>query len=287
MEKGNKKLNKIVARIFCGLGNQMFIYATARNLSLKTGLPLFLDVTSGYTNDFYKRSYSLYYFDINAQQASDFESYSGLVGKLRRVIDRKLNPNYIVENKNLEFRAIHENMEYYYLEGFWQSPKYFEENQDIIRSEFNLVGNLSKESLSIAENIHKVNAVSLHLRSYKEVPKKFLPTVLPLNYYLQAIEKIKEKVQNPVFYCFSDDISLAKETFQSENVIFVDIPFKGEVPNELQEMWLMSQCKHHIIANSTFSWWGAWLNGRKDKMVISPDFNWNNSDIIPSDWIKI
>jgi hypothetical protein len=282
-----KKENKIVARVFGGLGNQMFIYAAARNLSLKTGLPIYLDVSSGFINDIYKRRYSLQHFNIKAAQADDFESYMGLVGKLRRIIDRKWNPKYIVENKNRCFRPIPENMENYYLEGFWQSPKYFEENQEAIRSDFSFADRLPEECISLAKNFNKVNSVSLHFRSYKEVPKRHSPNVLSSSYYLQAIERIKEKVENPVFYCFSDDISWAKKTISSDNIVFVDITFKGEVPAELQEMWLMSNCKHHIIANSTFSWWGAWLNSRQDKIVITPDLTWNNSDIIPADWIKL
>ena len=173
-----------------------------------------------------------------------------------------------------------------YFEGHWQSEKYFKSIEETIRKQFQFKqSSLNKETLQLSEEIKNTNSVSIHIRrgDYLNFPQC---AVCDIEYYRKAIDYIKGKIIEPTFFIFSDDIDWCKQNLQIKNSFFVNF---NQGNDSWQDMYLMSQCKHNIIANSTFSWWGAWLNDNPDKIVISPHQWFKNDatgDIIPDNWIK-
>ena len=180
-----------------------------------------------------------------------------------------------------------------YLNGYWQSEKYFKSAKDKLRGELSLVDKPGEASQKILEGILQCPAVSLHIRrgDYITNPSAALVHgVCSLDYYYSAIGHITAHVDNPHFFVFSDDPQWAKDNLKiSYPVQFVEAngPDRGA-----EDIWLMKSCNHHIIANSSFSWWAAWLNDRQDKIVIAPriwflDKKINTKDLIPEQWHKI
>jgi hypothetical protein len=277
-----------------------------RSLSIKLKLPLFLDTTSGFTNDFYKRDYLLNHFNISALEANPYESYVGLYGKIRRRKDIYLNNfdsirsiNYIREIPDFfdeeMFRL--SNNKNIYVEGFWQTELYFKDIATLIREDLKIISKHSEESINLAEMIKDTNAISLHIRSYDEVPKNHGATFLSINYYQNAINEIAKKVKNPHFYCFSDNVTWMTDNLKLDYpATIVNLNLNNCFNSTIEDLWLMSKCKHHIIANSTFSWWGAYLNQNTDKIVVCPqDYigpsdqanQFMNKNYYPKEWIAL
>jgi len=200
-----------------------------------------------------------------------------------------IKTSYVYKEKDFKYNPETENLpDYVDLFGYFQTEKYFKKNEDEIRK--NLV--FKEDHTNFINNyISKINEVnegrpkiSVHIRRTDYLSLGELHPVCSLNYYNQAVEIFGKEA---IFLIFSDDLEWAKENFKGENFLFVEIgdPFK--------ELFLMSKCDHHIIANSSFSWWGAWLNQKKDKKVIVPSLwfgksmNKDTSDIYCEGWIKI
>jgi hypothetical protein len=180
-----------------------------------------------------------------------------------------------------------------YYSGYWQSEKYFENAEDIIRQQFSFNDKLinEKNKALIKQYLNK-NTVSIHIRRGDYVTNTDANILLggscDLSYYENAISYIKKNVSQPYFQFFSDDIDWVREHFiDLGNVQFIDWNHQTD---SWQDMMLMSKCKHNVIANSSFSWWGAWLNNNANKIVIAPS-KWFNShetlDIVPENWIRI
>ena len=178
-----------------------------------------------------------------------------------------------------------------YFDGFWQNEKYFKEFDTELQSIFSMKGRLSTSSIVYEEQIKESNSVSLHVRRGDYVTSKLTNEIhgtCSLDYYQKAVSMIESKIKNPVFYLFSDDIPWVKDNFSFiENKKFIQLD--DETPPH-DEIHLMSLCDHNIIANSSFSWWGAWLNNNKEKIVIAP-FKWFNdksfdvTDLNPKSWL--
>ena len=181
-----------------------------------------------------------------------------------------------------------------YFDGFWQTEKYFMNIADQIRNEIQLKMPFEIYSQEISETIFKSNSVSIHVRRTVFVSDPMISAFhgsCSLEYYKAAVEHICRNVKNPSFFLFSDDHEWVEENFKwlpGEHTVV-----KNGIEKNYEDMILMSQCKHHIIANSSFSWWGAWLNPRKDKIVIAPKRWFANApkndtkDLIPDGWIKM
>jgi hypothetical protein len=268
----------IISKLQGGLGNQMFQWAYGMSLSVKHNLPFYLDI-SFYENQFgcTPRNFSL-------------EKFPNLDFKLFKGWD-SLHKNFstpqakIIKDDSI-FREIEIQENFlYYLEGYWGSEKYFSENSDIIHRCLSYDNNfIEKIKNSIYKKVFINNVTSLHIRRTDYVTSNGYHPVQPITYYMEALSFIKEY---DFLYVFSDDIEWCKKNLQFENILFV------EGLDDLEDMWLMSLCKNNIIANSTFSWWGAWLNRNSNKIVISPS-RWLGpsagiieNDIIPPGWIKI
>ena len=165
------------------------------------------------------------------------------------------------------------------LDGYFQSYLYFEDfKEEILKSVF-FEYNVEFNYKVFLDSINLDNSVAVHVRRMQYEDK------LGFDYYFRAMELMTQKLNNPNFFIFSDDIEWCRENFRGENVFFIDV----ESANEIQELYLMSLCKSHVIANSSFSWWGAYLSKEKDNLVIAPSpisigvFG----SLIPKNWIEI
>jgi len=179
-----------------------------------------------------------------------------------------------------------------YVNGYWQSEKYFSSIRNQLLTELIPASELSSESQLIYDDIKNHNAVSLHIRrgDYINETNQSIYHTCSLDYYSKSIDLILSKVTQPKFYIFSDDFEWVKSNLNiNQQIQFIEHN-KGK--NSYQDLILMSKCKHNIIANSSFSWWGAWLNQHENKIVIAPEkwFKSNSKktqDLIPSTWIQL
>lgn len=172
--------------------------------------------------------------------------------------------------------------------GYWQTEKYFIHIKDEIKKVFSF-SFVDGELRIIGEKIRNANSVSLHIRRSDYIGNESLDGICTQLYYDRAVTLMREKLSNPVFYIFSDDIEWCKKNILYDNVTFVDSNIINNYRN-WNDMYLMSMCNHNIIANSSFSWWGAYLNDSEDKIVVAPA-KWSNgnerSDVCCKDWIRI
>jgi hypothetical protein len=298
-------MGPVIVRLIGGLGNQMFQYATARAVSLRCGAPLMLDV-SGF--DHFKgtsRRYELNDFPIQAALAKECDlALFGLkasphlkwlyrlkstlqLGRRHRTWPIHREPHFHFDAK---VAALHAPI---YLDGYWQSEKYFLPYADILRREFSPALPLERENAAFAAAIDAVNAISLHVRrgDYVADPAtNRFHGLCSLDYYRRAVDYIKARVEAPHLFIFSDDRDWTRNHLRFElPTTFVDAnpPDRG-----YRDMQLMARCRHHIVANSSFSWWGAWLNASQEKIVIAPrrwfasDAN-DTRDLIPETWVKL
>lgn len=288
----------IVMRLKGGLGNQLFQYALGRHLATIQNTQLQLDTSSFKTDRL--REYRLDSFNICAS-ASDqlpFFATDGRAKHLNRLIQgvRGLfsKPFQIIKEKDFSFDpTVLECSEQSYLDGFWQSERYFLPIAATIRSDLSLKSPIRGLLKEIAEKIQSTNSVSVHVRRGDYITDPSTTAyhgVCGIEWYAKAVEQMQSQVENPTFFVFSDDYEWAKEnlTFNSE-AIFIPPSPDGQ---ECNDMHVMSLCKHNVIANSSFSWWAAWLNINPHKIVIAPK-NWfvagpkNTNDLIPGNWQRI
>ena len=304
----------IVAKIYGGLGNQMFQYALGKSLSKIYDLEFKMECTSGFSNDFYERKLGLNNFNITASQVdSDFllkkqftKKQFKIIQSIIKYINNRFSINPFIHNLN-EWNIIYEQSKYFsnlkldtsknnYLIGYWQSEKYFINIKEEIQNEFTLKDPLDDINKKIAEDIINCNSVCLHYRRLHGISNGIVTNAhtkthgrISNEYYQKSINFIKNKIEDITLFVFSDDINWVKENIKfNEKVIFVD---NGDDKNFI-DLYLMSLCKHQIIANSSFSWWAAWLNRNPDKIVTSPskwyvDETLNLNDTIPQNWIKL
>jgi hypothetical protein len=284
-----------------GLGNQMFQYAFGRALSLTYNTELFLDTTylesKEHGNNFTYRNFELSIFGLSDLIATPKILLSiGAYPKTRWEFCRfrflhslGFLSRYIEPNLNFDFDYHKQTKRNTYLVGFWQSEKYFENYRNIIASDFIFKPLLSPENENLISEISYSQSVAIHIRRGDYLKSDF-HNICEREFYEKAISKIYSKVENPVFYIFTEDTQWAKE-----NINFVEnlkiVEGNTGVKSYL-DMQLMSNCKHQIIANSSFSWWAAWLNKNENKVVICPNkwFNDNSistKDLIPKNWIRI
>lgn len=191
------------------------------------------------------------------------------------------NPEYLVSNSY--------KIRFYY--GGWHSEKYFSpiKNQIFKCFEFKIYNQDSRFN-NMLKSIIECNSVSIHVRrgDYLD-PVNFTTfgSVCTLEYFLKAIDKMNSLIPNPQYFVFTNDEVWVEQNFPSENLIIVDI---NKSLNSWKDMFLISKCKNHINSNSSFSWWGSWLNSNENKIVITPKYFINNryfQDIYPEKWIKL
>ena len=289
----------IIVQLMGGVGNQLFQYAFGKNLAVQNNCDLKLDL-SFFENQSI-RSYELSHFRVVESFASAEECMY-----LKKTHDSRFNrykrkffgskPN-IIEERDLSFDASYLRTESNtYLTGYWQSERYFNNIKTIIKNEFEIKTSPSKANHRFIQEINSTpGAVSVHIRRgdfNNDIVVNKIHGTCSLNYYDKAVQAIVSSVSEPIFFVFSDDTAWAKKNLNLNlPTHFVDI---NDERSAYEDMRLMQNCKHHIIANSTFSWWGAWLGLNKDKIVIAPKkwfndptLNVQSESIIPPTWIRI
>jgi len=288
----------IITRLIGGLGNQMFQYAAGRRLAHSLDTDLKID-TSDFTSS-KTRNYALDCFNIQTTLSTPFDLKRVAKGnvsrleKIKRLIDHNWQQNCISYNKEKHFHFDPDILSLSndsYLDGYWQSEKYFLDIGDIIRKEFTISNTPSTANQTIAANIQHHHSVAIHIRRGDYITDSVssqLHDTYNIEYYKKAIEIILEKVSEAHFYVFSDDPDWVKNNFILDNPTTY-VSHNNDSCHE--DMKLISLCKHQIIANSSFSWWGAWLNKNPDKIVIAPTHwfrvnDYNTSDLIPASWIR-
>ncbi|MVO14631.1 alpha-1,2-fucosyltransferase [Parasedimentitalea huanghaiensis] len=285
----------IIVRINGGLGNQMFQYAAAKALAVRCGSKVGLDLRvfdgpSQFGN-------ALNHFDITGMALPEKDLPPlRKKNKLRYLMWRSglVGPKFVEEEGDgfdPKFSGFTKNT---YLKGYWQSEKYFEGISDVIRQEFSITTKPSIENVQLMKEVQSCNSVSLHIRRGDYVSDPLANAthgLCSMEYYTESLERLAEKTgTRPQIYVFSDDAEWAKE-----NAVFkypTRVVSLNDGAHQYEDMRLMSLCKNNIIANSSFSWWGAWLNENSEKIVIAPK-QWfqaaqkHNRDICPASWIRI
>jgi hypothetical protein len=294
----------IIVKLMGGIGNQMFQYATARRLAHVRGAALKLDL--GWFENCIAdspRAYELHLFRIKELIASVEEirgvknaGEKGAVCGLMRFLgvgDRCVTNGVVVERHfhfDPEVLRLPDNV---YLDGYWQSEKYFADVADVVRSELTVAIEPDDKNRQMSEMIRKSEAVSLHIRRGDYVSNPVMNRfhgLCSLEYYQKGMEMVFSKTKNAHFFVFSDDPAWAKENVNSDHPLtFID--FNG-AERAYEDLRLMSLCKHHVIANSSFSWWGAWLSRNPSKVVVAPakwfsNPNINTDDLIPQGWVRL
>lgn len=294
---------KIIPRIFGGLGNQLFCYAAARRLALVNNAELVLDDVSGFVRDHeYQRHYQLDHFNIPCRKATPAERLEPM-SRVRRHLKRALNRRRPFEDRSY---IQQEGVDFdprlltvkpcgtLYLEGYWQREDYFKDVEQAIRDDLRITLPMDALNQRMAEEIRNCNAVALHVRWF-DLPGTSAINNISVGYYQRAIALMDEKIASPRYFLFSDNTEAArvKLGLNEDRVTLVNHN-KGD-ENAYADLWLMTLCQHFITANSTFSWWGAWLGGGKEKIVVCPDLEiredktapWTLPGQMPSGWLKL
>jgi hypothetical protein len=293
---------KVVCRLVGGLGNQLFIYAAARRLALSNGARLVVDCSSWFDRDFlYRRTFQLKNFCL----PSDVEIEGGEVSnslRFRRRLGRRLNKIlpfgarwYICqEGHKFDARLVDLRIaKDVYIEGYWQSELYFKDVEHRIREELSLIPPIDDLNQSFAYCIRRSISVAVHIRFF-DGPRESGENNVSDNYYRRAVDFIESIAPGAHYFVFSDRPASALEhvTFPSGRVTLVNHNQGDE--NAYADLWLMSLCEYFIMANSTFSWWGAWLSEPRSKCIIAPSvrisggkMEWGFDGLLPDRWIKL
>jgi len=286
----------IVVRLYGGLGNQLFQYATARRLAYINDTELALDTSdlSRNVTNITKRNYELWRYPIRARLLSAHEL------KLSKLYNNRIlnriplpRPWKLHREKFFQFDpTILRLKDEVYLDGYWQCPKYFDDIEDLLKFELTPKHPMGSIDKAIFDSIRGSNSVSVHVRrgDYVSIPRiAQTHGICSLDYYRKAIQLMMSRLDNPSFFIFSDDSDWTRK-----NILInahTEYVAHNNADSAFQDLRLMTLCQHQIIANSSFSWWGAWLNYNHNKIVVAPKL-WfldsrDASCIVPQSWIRI
>lgn len=284
-----------------GLGNQMFQYAAARAVSLRANLPLKIDLDILQKGDGFRR-YMLDGFALKAEFLSDDERRAllgrGATANTRRWIDRlrdELKPFHLrkgIIQKGWKFdRRLLCVRTPCHIRGYWLSEEYFSEFSDVIRADFAPRAPLEAKLSEVISGMKATESAALHVRrtDYLAPHTAGIHGVCPLEYYKSAVELIERKLNRVKWWIFSDDPDWVsgQEFFRNLGEVV-----RGDIRNPWSDFWMMSACRHFVIANSTFSWWAAWLGEKNGSLIVAPrrwfvDPQRNCDRIVPRRWLKI
>jgi len=293
----------IIVRINGGLGNQMFQYAIGRSLAYRLNTELKLDISSYEMYKLHRFFLNEFNLTLNIATKKEIQKFIKHRGKFSYYLNKAFGKNvdsvilkqgYYKEEKEFHFNPEIFNLKGdIYLDGYFQTDLYFKDIQDTIRSAFTVKSEPNEMNLEFINKIQNCNSIALHIRRGDYVTDiKTLKKhgALNLEYYEKSIQAIVKEVPNPHFFIFSDDPEWIKNNlvinYPSDFISHND-PNKG-----YEDLRLMTFCDNFIIANSTFSWWGAWLSGNSKKIVIAP-INWLKTEeikvtnLIPKEWLRI
>ena len=295
-------MNKIVLRVLGGLGNQLFCYAAARRLALINNTELVLDDVSGFAfDDVYQRHYQLNHFNVPCRKATAAERLQPFP-RARRYLKRSWNQlkpfdqRHYLEQEVIDFdpRLLHFHPKgTVYLEGYWQSENYFKDVADTIHQDLQITPPTDAANLAMAEQIRSCTAVAVHVRFFDE-PFAAGINNAPDDYYTRALNAMAQIEPNAHYFIFSDQAEAARARVPLSDDRFTLVAHNQGDEQAYADLWLMTQCQHFIIANSTFSWWGAWLAANAHKQVIAPGFEmrqgkmwWGFKGLLPDTWMKL
>ena len=208
--------------------------------------------------------------------------------KLKIFADAKINKKYFFE-QNRAYIPPEKLKNYDYFDGYWQSWRYVNEVLDELKNDFTPKVEVSLKTSETKEKIENSNSVFVGVRRGDYLENKKHYGNFGIKYYLKSMEKIEEKIENPVYYIFSNDVEWCKENLQfgKRNIIYRE---DADQVSDFEELILMTNCKSAIICNSTFNWWGAQLIKNSNKIVCCPSkwfFDDAPIDIVPKEWIRI
>jgi hypothetical protein len=290
-------------KLLGGLGNQMFQYAAARALADRTGSQLLLDV--GEFANYTLRRYELDAMSVRARVEGDATQPAapppppGPLALAAKGLWRRLFPDLpegvpLYRERSFAFDAgLLQQRPPVQLEGYWQSEKYFHDAADAIRRDFTVAGEPDAGNRAVLQRMQGTTPVSLHVRRGDYVTNAttaaYHGTCSP-EYYRQAVDHIARRCGPVTLFVFSDDQDWTRANLPFPHpTVHVDCnpPDRG-----VWDMHLMKHCRHHVVANSSFSWWGAWLNPSPDKIVVAPrrwftDPAIDTSDLVPAGWVRI
>ncbi len=293
---------QVIVRIKGGLGNQLFCYAAARRLALVNQAELVIDEVTGFVRDHrYRRKYALDKFAISARKATPherMEPFERYRRGLAKVIARRrpFHTRRYVEQEGLDFdpRLLDFNVKgTVYLDGYWQSEGYFKDVEQTIRDDLLITPPGDETNCVMAKRINSCNAVAVHVRWFESPQAENHHHNIGSPYYTKAIQEIRDRVTRSHFFLFSDEPEAAMRALELPQDEATCVSHNKGDENAYADLWLMSQCKHFIIANSTFSWWGAWLSPHEEKVVIAPHMvqsgisSWGFKGLIPDEWLRL
>lgn len=295
----------IMAKIYGGLGNQLFQYAAGYAIAKGSGTPLMLDVSAGLARDAHNRVYCLQHYNLSATVATAEQVQAFLANKKTLLTQSKYLHNklglalkknywhqhYIYQNTydNAFAKAKCDDV---YLEGFWQNENLFIAYKQALLQELTITAPLNDINAHYTKLIHNTHSVALHIRrgDALRATAQLIYNMPSMAYYNAAVQHLVHLEPHITLYIFSDDIAWCKQHVQYNlPTHYMDI---NDDDTNYADLYLMQQCKYIITANSTFSWWGAWLSTINDRVVITPKLwfhipKWNNSNLIPKHWIKL
>jgi hypothetical protein len=298
------KKSKLIVRLLGGIGNQLFIYATSKALALKNNAELIIDIKSGFENDYkHKRQCELYHFNLKMNIAKKNDRLEPFA-KYRRFLMRKFNQlfsfekrNYIVQEGNdfdrrlLDYKILRNT----YIEGHWQSELYFKDIESTIREEFKFIPPTDSLNTNVYKQITEKNknSIAIHYRFFVD-PNSISDSNISKIYYEKALVEIEKRIEDPHYFIFSDRPTEAIKILALPTSKYTLVSHNTDDSMAYADLWLMSNCKHFIIANSTFSWWGAWLSNSINKIIIAPNYfienpvgSWNFKGQLPDTWLKL
>jgi hypothetical protein len=294
-------MRRLVARVLGGLGNQLFCYAAARRLALANNAELVIDDVTGFARDReFRRRYALDHFAIPVRKATPqerlepFERYRrGMMKWLSR--RQQFAERHYVEQEGVDFdeRLLALKVKgTLYLDGLWQGEDYFKDVEATIRDDLRIIPPTDASNRRMAAKICSSNAVALHVRWF-DASDSQTPHNLSADYYQRAVALLERKLESPTYFLFSDDSEAARAKLALLGDRVECVVQNRADESAYADLWLMTQCRHFIIANSTFSWWGAWLGGGKEKIVVTPDVKvdgrtaWGFKGLIPKEWLRV
>ena len=287
----------IATTIRGGLGNQMFIYANARAMALRSGTEMTFNLHYGFDMDYqFHRKLELSHLNVDWGKTNIMATFDYKQARAIRFISRKLGRNillpqykYIIEQEPPYFQKelVETRSKNVYLEGYWQSEKYFEDYKEQIRKDFQIV---TKMSDAVEDELQKMrqgtdNLVFIGIRRYQDCATTAPGMVLEEEYYNKAIRLLESKISNPKFVVFTQQPEWAKSHIVANSLILYASPKEGEL-STIEDMYLMQHCRHAIISNSSFYWWGTYLSDFNDGIVVCPS-NFINRDMALKKWIEI
>mgnify|MGYP001463232489 FL=1 len=299
---------KIIVKVAAGLGNQMFMYANALSLSNRFNYKLFIDNTSGFfqnKNKTFGREYGLNIFNISANLAENTDKYDNYLSHNYKKMLKFLNKyqkkkSFLTDPKGIGKKTFYEKIDYLltnkvYLEGYFESEKYFFDLKSKLIEEFKIKENFIDKNNKYINLLTESNSVSIHIRRNRFVepqyfknrgtePKKDMRLQDIINYINKAVSHFENKIDKPKFFIWSNDFSDLDKIFDKNKFIFV------ENNNHIIDFYLFGFAKHFIVSPSSFHWWGAWLNQNPNKICIRPSDNLNpsnNKDFWPDSWAII